>query len=573
MPDLPERIAGDEQQWVKAFLATTEADENGWMKLRTLRRKDVELLGAEALRLATGPRDRSATYLAISSWGLRELAPRLVPRLRDDPPIAAMAANALTSLRSSEAIPELVKLLDEPAGLVARDAIRTLNRMEPRVCDPLLAKLVEHPNLIVRARAISASARVGRKESLPAILQALKHPDEDLRNSAMSSLSWLGGPEHAPLLLGICRPEEDRWTQAMFLEALARLDRPLARQQALTLLGREEENSWWGALNAVPQLGFKECIPAIQKRLSGNEAGLAAAALADLGAVAAIPEIRKLLEKEGERFQAAIALGRLGSRDDAPRLRTLLSSPDPDLRLAGLWALGELGDRDAIPGVEKLLEDPNNTVRGAAIQALVRLRAPSAHRLLLAALEDPERKVAHMAAWGLPRIRAVEAIPRLERMLLTSKPREGRALYVMSLLELGGVEAIRGLAEPDQKFVAVQGRPAFNALRAKDAWRSLNEKMLSKDLEGPVEASLETIAREVGLTLELSIYPSPAYVLQGRHHRIPSNGVTSLRDALDALLREADLTYILEKDRVRILWMLDALDFWVAWWSDYRSRP
>ncbi len=373
MPDLPERILRNEREWVSAFLATTEADENGWIRHPTLRRRDVEVLAGEALARASAPQERAATVLAIASWEIRPLAPALVPRLRDPPPVGVMAANALSTLRAPETIPGLVGLLDHGEGHVRRDAARVLEQL--------------------------------------------------------------------------------------------------------------------------------------------------------------------------------------------------------DGRAAALAALAGMGDRDALPAIERLVRDPADSVRARALEALARLRAPSAEGLLLAALDDPEEGVVESAALGLARLGVRRAVPRLEELLLRSKPREGRALYVAALLELGGVEAIRGLAEPHQGFVAVQGRPAFNAVRSSGSWRSLNLKTLPGDLEGPVLPSLEAVAREAGLALEVSAYPSAGYHLD-YHRRVPNRGgLASLREALDALLQGSELTYVLEEGRLRVLGRADALDFWKAWWEEFRSRP
>jgi len=87
---------------------------------------------------------------------------------------------------------------------------------------------------------------------------------------------------------------------------------------------------------------------------------------------ASVPDLTKLATDPDPRVRrrAAIALGRVGSKDGIPALTALLADADAEIRQAAAFALGLVGDRSASAALVPLLQDTAPLVRGRAAEGL-----------------------------------------------------------------------------------------------------------------------------------------------------------------------------------------------------------
>jgi len=87
---------------------------------------------------------------------------------------------------------------------------------------------------------------------------------------------------------------------------------------------------------------------------------------------ASVPDLTKLVADPEPRVRrrAAIALGRVGSKDGIPALTALLGDADAEIRQAAAFALGLVGDRSAAAALVPLLQDAAPLVRGRAAEGL-----------------------------------------------------------------------------------------------------------------------------------------------------------------------------------------------------------
>lgn len=97
----------------------------------------------------------------------------LVQRVRAGGAQAAIAAQLLGELRSKEAVPALVKYLDEPSGVARRDVIAALGKIGDPQASTAIARDLWHDSSEVRAAAAEALASTGGAAQLEA-LEALK---------------------------------------------------------------------------------------------------------------------------------------------------------------------------------------------------------------------------------------------------------------------------------------------------------------------------------------------------------------------------------------------------------------
>lgn len=187
----------------------------------------------------------------------------------------------------------------------------------------------------------------------------------------------------------------------------------------------------------------------------------ACAALGDLGPEAGAEGRARLHarlgedEEEGVRFEAALALARLGAPEARPVLERSLR--DRRRRLDALQALGRLGDAAAVPALRRVLAVPwvAWVDRLGALAALARIGDPAAsgqlvERLSARRFEERIHAVALVAELGLS-----EALPTL-RALARSRD-AARAAALDALAALGGraeLEWLSGLEDPEARAAA-----------------------------------------------------------------------------------------------------------------------
>ncbi|EQD42336.1 hypothetical protein B1B_14095, partial [mine drainage metagenome] len=111
------------------------------------------------------------------------------------------------------------------------------------------------------------------------------------------------------------------------------------------------------------------------------------------------------------------ALGDLGLRKGAPRLRMLLTSPVRTIRGSAAEGLGRLGGGGDVAPLMERLADPDPWVRRGASVGLGYLRARRAASALRARLSDPDSEVRLAAVWAIGRIGDPRSRPRLLAML------------------------------------------------------------------------------------------------------------------------------------------------------------
>jgi HEAT repeat protein len=138
--------------------------------------------------------DRIPLLLALDRAGPDPVVgAALAAVLRDGSAESALAAQLLGRLRHSDAVPLLIRILEDPNAIARRDVIAALGRIgDPRAAE-LVARELNHDSPDVRAAAAEALAHLGTNPRADA-LDALKGDYyRRVRESADAALSGPGG--------------------------------------------------------------------------------------------------------------------------------------------------------------------------------------------------------------------------------------------------------------------------------------------------------------------------------------------------------------------------------------------
>ena len=150
--------------------------------------------------------------------------------------------------------------------------------------------------------------------------------------------------------------------------------------------------------------------------------------------------------RDGEadvRYQAAVALERIGDPRAVDGLLAALHDGEADVCSRAAWALGEIGDPRAVDGLLAALRDGDADVRSSAAWALGQIGDPRAVDGLLAALQDGEAHVRSWAAWALGEI----GKPAVDGLLaaLQDEHADVRSRAAEALGQIGDPRAVDGL--------------------------------------------------------------------------------------------------------------------------------
>jgi HEAT repeat protein len=151
--------------------------------------------------------------------------------------------------------------------------------------------------------------------------------------------------------------------------------------------------------------------PAIRNGIAVR--GQAARALGEMGEVAAVEPIARLLANDGlvgVRAFAAIALGRIASVEGVMPLVNALQDEQYSVRYHAAASLGRIGDARALPALCAALHDSSWTVRTSAAEALGHLHDAAAIPALVDAALRPRFRVRQHSR---VRMNAIEAVQRI----------------------------------------------------------------------------------------------------------------------------------------------------------------
>lgn len=428
----------------------------------------ARLSAAEALGEIGGATARSALVRSLgdSEHNVRQLAVRALGAIgkRGD---------------ASVVTPLLARLSDDKAD-VRRETVEQLEALgDRRALIPLVAAFSDnHPE--VRKAAVRAVGRFGDVSVVPALARLLRDPSEDVRSAAVGALGAIGSPLALGALSDLLSSGSDpvRNKVAYALGQIARApnagkDGEEALDRLVTALATPSLRN--AAAEALRVAG-RAATPALLRHLSGKLGG-DPTTVVTLLAHSGDPRATQALTAELERRRVATplvleALGATGDPDALVPVLGVLTSKDPQLRLAAMNALRPLlgSDGRASDILAARLADPELEVRVLAAEYLGLVRAKSAvPALVTLAAGDAPPRLRHAAIDALGEIGAPTASATLLG-LIERGPQKLRAAAALALAASADRAALPALtkllASPEPTIRHAAARAVAGSLRA-----------------------------------------------------------------------------------------------------------
>jgi HEAT repeat protein len=314
-----------------------------------------------------------------------------------DQNIAQSAVEALGQLRSAQAVPTLLELLQGDLWLQLA-AIDALGEIGDPAAVPLLVALV--PDSIVAEPAVGALQRIAAPESLEALIDRLVAVRErPLRDALLLAIGVVIDlhPNPVPVAVQFSgRLELDPSRDLLaYLEEILQWDPGLAAPDAGEPRGDTRDGD--GLLRAATALtvvaGLRSLYPPVLIRIATDEGAAWAVTLFRRHPGELSPALRQLLRHDDLRVRRGALLAGTFQAEDLPLVLEHLDDADGLIRAAACRALGLIGHPETAPLLVRRLREGGAAERAAAVDALAEFPAESLGALELCLAPDAPEPV------------------------------------------------------------------------------------------------------------------------------------------------------------------------------------
>ncbi len=338
----------------------------------------------------------------------------------------------LGEVRSDEAIPRLLKFVEDSDSDVRSRAVDALGAIGSEVAISRLLKLVEDSDSDVRKSAVDALGAIGDKAAIPGLLKLLEHSDDDVRKMVVDALGKIGDKDAIPGLLKLVEHSDDD-VREIVADALGEIGDDAAIPGLLKLVEDSGEDVRYSVADALGKIGSEAAIPGLLKLVEDSDFAVrerVAYALGKIDCEAAIPLLFKLVEDSNflVRALAQDVLIKIGYRVAIPRLVPLVEKSEynmnisaedvlSDMSISTKKLLDEIDDEVAIPLLLELVEDSGFQYNTKLVNTLCKIGSEAAIPGLLKLVEHSNSYVREMVLDVLGNIGSETAIPGLLKLV------------------------------------------------------------------------------------------------------------------------------------------------------------
>jgi HEAT repeat protein len=388
-------------------------------------------------------------------------------------------------------INRLISKLQSSDPSVRRQAADGLSGGDARGIYPLI-KALNDENTGVQDAAMRALISIGG-ETVAYMALPLLREGSYLRNTGLIILRQLGEVS-VPLLYPLLK-DKDHDIRKFAIDLLSEIQTGVDPSRIVPLLDDENANVRAAAAKAFGDLGYREAIPHLTRRLIDEEwvCFYALQSLGELKAEEAIPAIASLLASHSEavRFSAIETIGRLGSAAALPALVAFLPKATEDEQQPVVKSIVQIGVTPDMTGLSdhiiRLFETGDWEEKMIAMQGISQMKLSSTVRLLTetAGALDPDDPDTDERLWNLKNcITAVDAEDELISLLDSPDMKFRSKCFVIGILgEIKSGKAAAPLA-------------GYLSDVSRDLRRSAAEALGMIGVSEPVEELIETARKD-----------------------------------------------------------------------------
>jgi HEAT repeat protein len=382
--------------------------------------------------------------------------------------------------------------LKSPEAARRRDAAAILGDKKVVRAVPELLKLCNDPDVEVRRTTVRALGNIRDQRASISLAKMLSDTDKEIRRSSIAAI--------LNIYLGQEDPESSTTVGkvGMFIDPLA------------------GDRNDWVVVPGTPIAA--EVLSGLAQRLQDDEKGIrqdAAKALGTLRGKAMLPKIGDSLKLEKDRnvLLALIrAIAKISESSSGQDLIPLIYHSDKAVHDEAIYTLGAMRIKAAVPDLTRVYLSNVDEVRRIfkiipvsgpddlrikAFQALARIADAESKNLFVEALLHNDSSYRQAGAEGLARLADKEQVSRMIRLRIRENKEDARLAESYALFRMGA---------PDYLEDLIQGveNGNINAYAYLLEFRKTEIPLLYPYLESPVPKAREKVAEVVGLIADSS---------------------------------------------------------------------
>lgn len=415
---------------------------------------------------------------ALVKFGNKAVSPLLGALNSVEEDVRYWALRSIGDIKPAGIYTHLIRLFKDKSWTIRKTTSDVLGTYGEDALMELTALAADASDHEIRYWVLRSLGKIGSSISLPLLFRALEDQSEAIRDAAQKALANYGN-EVIDDLFALLKSDKRKLLESVS-STFQRMEKDVIVPRLCRNLGKFDEHvSYWIRKTLA---GFRNDarLPVLQLLSSKSEEVRRQAILAvgQIGSADDASQILPLLKDEywPARIAAAETLGVLGDSAAVAALLEALEDDDEDLATASILALGKIGDEKAVPGMISTLQRESWTLKFQAIKILGDLRATRAFVDLLKLLDEDTLDLKIHIIKSLARINHPRCYEELKRRFEKEKELEPRLAYIEALAELGNPAIINDLiqlARPqniwEERRLAIKGLGIMKATQARNA--------------------------------------------------------------------------------------------------------
>lgn len=227
------------------------------------------------------------------------------------------AIRVMSQFQDGDAVPELVKLMDDTDKDIAEVAQESLAAIPGRRADSAVVAMLNSDEAGDRLTALELMGRRRMTSNVPALLKAASDADAEVRPAALRKVGELGGPAEVPALLDLLMGLEDTRDLTAAERALITVCGKSGDARSYTdrltgLLGRAGTAQQSALLRVLGAIGGTQALEAVRKAAGDSNTSVRDAAIRVLcgwSTADAAPDLLKLAQASGAAHKTTALRG------------------------------------------------------------------------------------------------------------------------------------------------------------------------------------------------------------------------------------------------------------------------
>ena len=273
---------------------------------------------------------------SLGRLGNPDVIPYLIEAIgkEDDETVRKCIIQAIGQIGSPEAVPFLFSMLFEVPAEWKKLVVASLENCIKDENTSFFIDKLSSDSLQKKKLSIMYLGKLGNPEAIPSLIRLLNEPDDDIRKLAFASLKVFNPEDTIPYVTHTIQ-DADSYYQIRLILLLSEIKSPLAAPILLEMLRSPDVSVRSSAAKALSNCVDNSSISVLEEALEDENPSIRCAAIKELvllNSEIPLQSLMSFLEDENEHVRscAVEALGNIGDKSTLPALEKVMFADEDD---------------------------------------------------------------------------------------------------------------------------------------------------------------------------------------------------------------------------------------------------